>query len=237
MKYLFLFLFVLSSCFSLENINLGFFKKEDFLKEKNIKDISSFFLDVPYKSNTLIGNSDTKEKLVIDFTALDCFTFIDTIQALKHSKNLSEFKTNLIETRYKNKNISYKKRKHFFSDWFVFNKKIDDITCDIGVCNKTTKYLNKKDVDKKYLKDIPIIKRDIYYLKAKNINKSKLKQGDYIGIYTKLKGLDVTHTGVIIIKDKTVYFRHASSFQKKVVDVLFDEYVSSKSGVVIYRNI
>ena len=145
MKYLFLLVFFISSCFSDENINLGLYKKSDFNKQKDVQELSNFFLNTPYKSNTLIGNTFIKEKLVIDFTALDCFTLIDTIQALKYSNNFEEFKTNLIYTRYKKQDISYKERKHFFSDWAVFNKRIKDITCDIGKCNKITKYLNQID--------------------------------------------------------------------------------------------
>ena len=236
MKYLFLFVILISQCFANEFINLSSYTKADFAKKKDIEKLSAFFLDIPYKSNTLIGSSSIKEKLYIDFTALDCFTFIDNVQALKYANNFDEFKSNLIDTRYKNKNVSYENRKHFFSDWVSFNKKIKDITCLLGKCNKTIKYLNKKENNQKYLKNIKIVKRDIYYLKPKQINTSKLKAGDYIGIYTKIKGLDVTHTGIIIRKNNLIYLRHASSKNKKVLDVLFNKYIASKDGVIIYRN-
>ena len=69
-----------------------------------------------------------------------------------------------------------------------------------------------------------------------DLNISKLKDGDYIGIYTKIQGLDVTHTGIIVFKDGFVYLRHASSKKMKVIDSLLLEYISSKDGVVVYRN-
>ncbi len=197
----------------------------------------SLLLNAKYKAHSLIGDANTKEKLVIDFNNVDCFTFIDSIEALKGSDNLEEFKTKLIFIRYKNSKISYKTRKHFFSDWVMFNPNIKDVTCTLGICKKTTKYLNEKTNGEVYIKDIPIVKRVIYYIEPKDIELSKLKDGDYIGIYTKIDGLDVTHTGLIVLKNGLVYLRHASSIQKKVVDVLFSDYTFGKGGIVIYRNI
>ncbi|MEA2051134.1 MAG: TRAP transporter substrate-binding protein DctP [Campylobacterota bacterium] len=194
-------------------------------------------LNAKYKAHTLIGDANTKEKLIIDFNNVDCLTFIDNIEALKHSKSFKEFKTNLLYTRYKDSKISYQTRKHFFSDWVTFNLNIKDITCTLGDCQKTTKYLNNKIDGKVYLKEIPIVKREIYYIKPQDINLSKLSSGDYVGIYTNIDGLDVTHTGLIVLKNGLVYLRHASSIQKKVVDVLFSEYISTKAGVIIYQSI
>jgi len=236
-KHIFLYLGLVSYMIASSNINLGAYKDIDFKQTKTIEQLSNSFLGTAYKSNSLIGDANSKEKLVIDFTAFDCFTFIDTIEALKGSNSFDKFKSKLIDTRYKNGKISYKNRKHFFSDWVTYNKNIKDITCKIGKCKKTTKYLNQKSNDKVYLKSIPIVKRDIYHISSKDIDISKLKVGDYIGIYTNFKGLDVTHTGVIVIKNSMVYLRHASSKKMKVIDSLFVQYIDKKDGVVVYRSI
>ena len=64
---------------------IGFYKKIFFLSlflatlllAKNQNHFSDKFLDTPYEANTLIGYSNTEEKLVIRTDKFDCFTFID----------------------------------------------------------------------------------------------------------------------------------------------------------------
>ncbi|MEA3352963.1 MAG: DUF1460 domain-containing protein [Campylobacterota bacterium] len=221
--------------YALEYINLGKFKNDSSIfEQKDIEKLSRKFLGVKYISNTLSNHkiNTSKENLIINFDALDCFTFIDTIEALKNSKDLKNFKTKLIYTRYKNGKISYHARNHFFSDWVKSNS-MEDITCDLGICEKDIKYLNENE---KYLKQIPTVKRVISYIKPKHIDLSQLKNGDYIGIYTKNKALDVTHTGIIIKKDGKVFIRHASSKEKKIIDSELFDYTKNKAGVIIYRS-
>jgi len=85
-----------------------------------------------------------------------------------------------------------------------------------------------------------VVNRKIYYIPTSEIDDdllNKLHTGDYVGIYTDIEGLDVTHTGIIIKKDDGVYLRHASSKKKnqKVVDEDFKEYVQNTPGMVIFR--
>ena len=89
----------LTSLFSAEYINYGNFKNDNSLfVQKDIAKLSEKFLNVKYVSNTLSNYEiDTSEEnLIINFNSLDCFTFIDTIEALKSSKNKEQFKNNLV---------------------------------------------------------------------------------------------------------------------------------------------
>ena len=91
---------VLSNLFSSEYINYGIFKNDDSIfLQKDIVKLSEKFLNVKYVSNTLSNYEiDTsKENLIINFNSLDCFTFIDTIEALKSSKNKEQFKNTLAQ--------------------------------------------------------------------------------------------------------------------------------------------
>jgi hypothetical protein len=65
----------------------------------------------------------------------------------------------------------------------------------------------------------------------------RLHTGDYIGIYSKEDGLDVSHTGIIIREQGAVKLRHASSMKKhrKVVDEDFKEYLKAKPGIIVLR--
>ena len=234
MTKIIIFSLVFSSLFSSEYINYGNFTNDKSLfLQKDISKLSEKFLNVKYVSNTLSNHEiDTsRENLIINFDSLDCFTFIDTIEALKSSNNKKQFEEKLVKTRYKDGDISYQSRNHFFSDWIESNS-MNDITCTLGQCEKTIKYLNQNE---RYLKEIPTVKRDISYIKSTKIDISLLKNGDYIGIYTDKKALDVTHTGIIIIKPGKVFIRHASSLKKKIIDSELLEYTKNKLGVIIYR--
>lgn len=213
----FIFVFI-SSCFS-----------KDF---QTIKEDG--FLNIPYKANTL-NKYDEKEKLNIDFSCVDCFIFIDYIEALKEADDLKEFKKNLIQVRYKDGKIAYKKRRHFFTNW-LSNKNIKDITCEVGTCKKVEKYLNKKNEKDVYLKNIDIKKAIVSYVPIVKVNFSKLQTGDYIGIYTSKKGLDVTHVGMAVYKKGVWYFRHASSKVGKVIDSVLAEYIKNKKGILVFRS-
>ncbi len=228
-------LLIIQSFALCQYINLGKFGSDSSIfVEDDVSKLTEKFLDVEYVSGTLSNPQiDTSaEKLIIDFSSLDCFTYIDTIEALKHSIDFEGFREKLIQTRYKDGKVTYHNRNHFFSDW-VENNNIKDITCEVGKCKKSMKTLNENF---KYLKEIPEVLREIAYIPVSDINLDLLQNGDYIGIYTPKDDLDVTHTGIIIKKDDKVFIRHASSKYKKVLDSDLFEYTKNKEGVLIYRS-
>ena len=47
--------------------------------------ISEAFLGTPYVANKLQGSLSTPEQLVVDFRGLDCFTYLDYVEALRQS--------------------------------------------------------------------------------------------------------------------------------------------------------
>ncbi len=205
--------------------------------------LSKQFLGVKYKESTLVGNTSAPEVLVINLEGMDCFTYIDYVEAMQLSDSFPEFVDNLQLIRYQSGDIDYKTRNHFFTDWEVFNSnKIIDVTKVVGGDKTETvkKYLNKKEDGTYYLPGIPVVERIINYIPSAFVDKGlieNLKTGDYIGIYSDNEGLDVSHTGMVIKNGDKVYFRHASSKEKyrKVVDEDFLTYISSKPGIVVLR--
>lgn len=215
-----------------------------YLKNNNhsIDEISKQFLNTPYKSDTLIGSSTHPEKLVFNLKAVDCFTFIDYVLALSQSSNVDAFVENLIRIRYIDGKIGFFNRKHFFSDWYyIAPKNAEEITKKISPNTVTVfKRLNEKPDGKEYLAGIGSIPRNINYIPSTYVNDaviSKLKTGDFIGIYTDKVGLDASHVGILIKKGKQVYFRNASSLKKnrKVVDSPFLDYIKDKPGIMVLR--
>lgn len=204
---------------------------------------SQQFLGTPYEANTLTGNINSAEIFTINLEAMDCFTYIDYVEALRLSEALKDFDSNIKKVRYNNGKVSFQNRNHFFSDWPLRNKdNVIDITRDIGGNNSVAvdKSLNLKGDGSTFLPGIPVVQRQIYYIPSAAIDNeliSKLHSGDYIGMYTDIDGLDVTHTGIVIKNADGVFLRHASSKKSnyKVVDEDLAEYVKNVPGVVIYR--
>ncbi len=205
--------------------------------------ISEHFLGFPYKENTLIGSTDVPEIFIINLEAVDCFTFIEYAEAMRLSRSFAEFKQNLLRIRYQDGEVEYKKRNHFFTDWGQYNSGfVKDITSEIGDNNTVVveKVFNLKEDKTSFLPGIDPIIRKVQYIPSKYINDEtiqKLKTGDYIGIYTDKSGLDVSHVGIFIKKDKITVLRHASSVKtaRKVIDQDFKKYIVAKPGIVVLR--
>lgn len=60
---------------------------------------------------------------MIDFRGLDCFTYIDYVEALSTARSEGEFVQRLVDIRYVDGNIAFPQRKHFFTDWAQRPKK------------------------------------------------------------------------------------------------------------------
>ncbi|MER3445839.1 MAG: DUF1460 domain-containing protein [Candidatus Dadabacteria bacterium] len=205
--------------------------------------LSGQFLRVPYKKSTLTGNINTPEVFVINLEGMDCFTYIDYIEAMRLSNSFSEFKENLRRVRYRYGKVAFQNRNHFFTDWREFNSgHIDDVTEKVGGEKTKTveKALNQKEDGTHFLPGIPVKEREIHYIPSYALDRTiigRLRTGDYVGIYSEAQGLDVSHTGIIIKKGNRTYLRHASSRDenRSVVDEDLTSYISNKPGLVILR--
>lgn len=209
--------------------------------DKQITFLSEQFLGIYYKENTLIGSTDVQEVFVINLEAVDCFTFIEYIEAMRLSNSFNVFKNNLKKIRYQDNIVNYYKRNHFFTDWREFNfSSIEDVTSQIA-CDKATvveKRINLKEDGTYFLPGIESKLREIRYIPSNfvdNAISADLKNGDYIGIYSAKAGLDVSHVGILIKDKDRVILRHASSEYKKVVEQDFEKYIEDKPGIIVLR--
>ncbi|MEE8328750.1 MAG: N-acetylmuramoyl-L-alanine amidase-like domain-containing protein [Thermodesulfovibrionia bacterium] len=205
--------------------------------------LSRNFLDMDYRESTLIGDADTPEAFVINLKGVDCFTFIDYIEAMRISRSFADFKENLKKIRYREGRVSYKNRNHFFTDWRKFNSGlVHDCTEQTGkkMTRGITKLLNYREDGMYFLQGIEPVQREIQYIPSHSIDDSvikKIKTGDYAGIYSEKEGLDVSHVGIIIKGMNSIYLRHASSEKKhrKVIDQDFKSYISGTPGLILLR--
>lgn len=216
-------------------------------EEEKIDLISGYFLDTPYVADRLIGSNTQKEKLVVALEELDCFTYLDYIEAFRRSNDYESFIANLKNVRYINTDVNYLTRKHFYSDWYSENVRVaTDVLAgeDYQTYIKTDVVNLNQGANGTYIPGLDVRQRDINYIPTEVVNEDILrtfKTGDYVGLRKNISGLDVTHTGLIIQKDDGTYLRHASSSSstRKVVDQKLTDYLDlnkSVIGLLIFRS-
>ncbi len=205
--------------------------------------ISAAFLVTPYLANTLIGSADTAEIFVLRLDGMDCFTFLDYVEALRRSNNFVGFQEALRHIRYRYGRVTFLDRNHFFSAWGnALFAPLRDVTAQVGGPNVrwVEKQLNKKADGTLYLSGYPAKKQVIAFIPPEAIDESvltRLQSGDYVGIYSPYPGLDVSHTGIVIKKEGKIFLRHASTrfFRKKVIDEELLPYLGGEKGLIVYR--
>ncbi|MGW4534950.1 DUF1460 domain-containing protein [Nocardia sp. NPDC004340] len=209
-----------------------------------IAQLSARFLGTPYGANMLIGSATRAEQLVVDFRRVDCFTYLDYVDALSRSADRAQFVRNLVATRYADSRVEFTSRKHFFTDWATVNRTAaTDITRGLTPAAVTvTKHLNAKADGGNYLPGLPVVDRDIAFVPAAAVDNTmigKLRTGDFLGAYTDEAGLDVTHVGIFIDTPNGPMFRNASSLaaNEQVVDTPLTQYLTTVPGLVVLRPI
>ncbi|MEV6139572.1 DUF1460 domain-containing protein [Nocardia sp. NPDC051990] len=211
-------------------------------KGELIERLSARLLGTPYGADMLIGSADQPEQLVIDLRRVDCFTYLDYVEALSRSTDRDQFVANLIATRYTDSRVEFRQRKHFFSDWSHTTRiAATDITGTLSPAAVTvTKHLNAKADGGKYLPGLPVVDREITYIPSAAVDAGViggLRTGDYVGAYADQAGLDVTHVGIFVMTPSGPVFRNASSLaaNNKVVDSPFADYVRTTPGIMVLR--
>ncbi len=205
--------------------------------------LSRNFLGVQYGESTLIGDPETAEVFVINLADLDCFTFLDYVEAMRRSGSYTAFRKNVRKIRYRFGRVAYRSRNHFFSDWREYNRDfVKDVTGEVGgqATQTLEKVLNVKEDGTCYLPGIVPSARLIDYIPTAAIDEAliaRLNTGDYVGMYSELPGLDVSHVGIISKDGNAVYLRHASSSpaNRKVVDQDFFAYMGERPGFLVLR--
>ena len=205
--------------------------------------ISARFLDTPYRPHTLIGSADRPEQLVAEFGGVDCFTLLDYVEALRRTATPGEFRQKLIEVRYRDGNITWAGRRHFFTDWAAApGRRIVDVTMEVGGSHtqQRRKVLNRKADGTLFLPGVAVQERTIGFIPTAALDRTlldRLRPGDYVGIYAPEPGLDVSHVGLLVRQGDRLLLRHASSRrpEQRVIDSDLPAYLAGKPGIVVLR--
>jgi hypothetical protein len=204
-----------------------------------IAEIGKLFLHKPYKAETLEGFH--KEKLIVNVSAFDCTTFVETVLALARCAvtgkvSNREFRKNLKSIRYRNGKINgYSSRLHYFIDWLLNNQKkgfLIDISRNIGgkPRNKKINFMtahrklyptleNKTQLTRISTVERNLSRRTFHIIEKDKVStqKGKLENGDIIAFATHQEGLDVAHVGFAIWQGKSLRLLHASKKEGAVV--------------------
>ena len=229
----------------------------------HVLSIAQSFKGVPYKGGTLEVN-DT-EALVINFKALDCWTFVENTLAIAaagkdSTRNAALFEQYLQQFRYRDGHIDgYESRIHYFLEW-VLNAQnkgwLRDMTQDLGGIPYRKKVRFMTDNPHLYpkIKEAGVREKVLvaqtlisdaawYYIPKKNIAamESKIHPGDIIVLTSSRPNLDVEHEGFAVRgPDGRIYLLHASSVNGKVVQskaslVAYISKVPAMSGRMVLR--
>ena len=201
--------------------------------------LSRAFLGIPYGESTLIGSPCEAETFVVNLESVDCFTFIDYVEAMRLSASFKGFCDNLKKVRYRHGIVSYETRMHFFTDW-LDTPRVKDVTFEVGEekIRGVTKTMNRKSDGSPFVPGIPEKERRFAFIPSSLFDEAaigRLRTGDYGGIYAEAEGLDVSHVGIIIVKEGRLLFRHASSIERRVLDQDLLVYLTGKPGIVVLR--
>lgn len=196
----------------------------------------------PYVAHTLEGES---EMLTINIDELDCTTFIETLYALTRTTlngrySWRDYAHHLEDLRYRRGEMGdYSSRLHYISDWIIDNSNrgnLVDVTSDIKCVRYKIKNINYMSTHRD---SYPSLANDTIYEKIKNFEigfrnhrfpfikkeslnskdvKAVVKRGDFVGLVTRIDGLDISHLGIVELDEEgNIVLLDASSIGKKVM--------------------
>lgn len=199
---------------------------------------------LPYVAKTLEVNP--RERLVVNLRQLDCTTFVENTLALtlcmKHGKRtFADFCHFLRMIRYRQGEVAYTKRLHYFTQWIDDNTDLGYVAevtsaqppftaiqrLNINYMTTHTPQYPMLNGDKKAVAEIEndekmLTGRQFRYIPKAEIRNSSLYRntihnGDIIAILTSKKGLDTSHIGIAVWKADGLHLLNASSLRHKVV--------------------
>jgi hypothetical protein len=220
------------------------------------------FLGSPYVAHTLEAGGP--EHLVVNLREFDCTTFIESMLALARCVKLSgrsfqDFQAHLRLIRYRSGVIDgYPSRLHYFTDWIADNARkgtVTDATRELGGTARSFRiaFMSEHPDSYRQLKEAAVLEairlkeRELtasprWYIPRGSIleMQSTLRDGDLIGITTSVDGLDIAHTGMIVVRSGQPGFLHASlsGNRVEVADGTLSTYLQryrTHDGVMVAR--
>lgn len=225
---------------------------------------AEMFIGTPYVGGTLEGDP---EVLRVNLDQLDCTTFAESMMALaitvdEKRSSWRDFTYNLRNLRYRDGKVNgYPSRLHYIADWAVDNihrGNFKDVTDQFPRCSyvvKTIDFMSANASKYPALADsanlsqikrteVPYRRHRFPYLKTHDLAmkdvRTAFRNGDIVAFTSNVDNLDVSHMGIVTIRDGEPYVIHASSSAGKVVlsEQPIDRFVKRNrnfTGVRVFR--
>ncbi len=224
-------------------------KKAKSLKNKTMASYMVFFgrefKGMPYVAKTLEKHAN--EKLIVNLRQLDCTTYVETVLALSRTMaqgkpTFANYCENLKKVRYRDGNVAYPSRQHYFTYWIQENTKekiVENIqtpnppfsaTQNVNA-NFMTTHLESYPMLKgkpQWVKQIAEMEESITGTKQKymptnavtnsKVTRKAVHDGDIIAIVTKKAGLEISHVGIAVWHNDGLHMLNASSLNHKVIE-------------------
>lgn len=177
--------------------------------------ISKALIGSPYRGHTLIGSPRRAERFVMRDDVFDCMTFCETVLAAALAREPAQFETQLRLIRYRDGEIDWRARNHYFSDW-----------CANNVANHVCRKLllpGSETIDKRLTFMRGLGPREVSMTALPRAalidNRALLATGDIIGFLSQQPGLDYFHTGFVVVTGEgRLMLRHAAKSRGRVLD-------------------
>lgn len=196
------------------------------------------FLASPYVAHTL--EVEGPERLIVNLREFDCTTFVESMLTLARCVRIPgatfpDFTVQLRQIRYRSGVIEdYPSRLHYFTDWIADNVRkgtVADLTRELGGTARTSRIAFMSEHPESYRQlgdsaalaairssELELTAAVRWYIPRSRVQEmeGRLRDGDLIGITTSVDGLDVAHTGMIVMRSGRPAFLHASMSGKQV---------------------
>ncbi len=225
-----------------------------------LQEVGLQFLGLPYAAGLL--DASAEELLVVDLTRFDCVLFIEHVLAIAQGVavrdyTFASFAGRVEKLRYRNETRDgYCSRLHYFTEWISDNHNaVKDITARIGGVSyeKSLTFMSEHRDSYPLLAasdslfhgiksmEASLRGRKLDHVPEQHIRSvyDQLRAGDIVAMTTRIKGLDVVHSGMVFVhEDGGVGLLHASPNGGVIVSPDLASYVqgqASQIGVVVAR--
>ena len=215
--------------------------------------LAESFVGSPYLAGSL--DAPGPERLRLDLTRFDCMLFIEQLLALSLSDSFDQFVEHTRDLRYRDGRVSYCTRQHYFHDWVRSAQSQNLLETTSGWPGEITRSLPLNFMSEQRQLYRPMQSEELFdcirrreesrqvvqhYVPLHAIESvlPRIQSGDLFAIATRIEGLDVSHTGVLVRDRSSVDAIHAAPGRGVMRSRSFGRYLRSipdAIGAVIVR--
>ncbi|KZR85884.1 N-acetylmuramoyl-L-alanine amidase-like domain-containing protein [Synechococcus sp. MIT S9504] len=215
--------------------------------------LAEFFIGSPYLAMSL--DQLGREQLRLDLTQFDCMLFVEQLLAMVSADSFVDFADRTRSLRYRNGEIGYCTRQHYFHDW-VGSAQAQGVIESAPVWSAQATRNLPLNFMSSHRDRYPALQApglfdcirareqgrriEQHYLPLASLEAAlpSLQSGDIFAVATRVNGLDVSHMGVLVREGSRLDAIHAAPGRGVMRSRSFVRYLSSVPdaiGAVIVR--